>query len=73
MFSRTANGCGHRQIAMALRAKEGVAIAGKIVLRIMHKMDVLAASGARATTTGTSGGVLESVLGSLAASIYSGR
>ena len=29
IFSRTANGCGHRQIAMCLRAEQGVRIADK--------------------------------------------
>ena len=36
IFSRTANGCGHRQIAMCLRAEEGITIADKTVLRMMH-------------------------------------
>ena len=31
IFSRTANGCGHRQIAMCLRAEEGAVIADKTV------------------------------------------
>lgn len=36
IFSRTANGCGHRQIAMCLRAELGICIANKTVLKIMH-------------------------------------
>lgn len=40
VFSRTANGCGHRQIAMALRAEEGAVVAGKTVLRIMREMGI---------------------------------
>ena len=38
IFSRTQNGCGHRQIAMCLRAEDGVVIANKTVLKIMHEM-----------------------------------
>ena len=38
MFSRTANGCGHRQIAMCLRAEQGVRIADKTVLKMMREM-----------------------------------
>ena len=38
VFSRTANGCGHRQIAMCLRAECGIAIADKTVLKIMREM-----------------------------------
>lgn len=37
IFSRTPNGCGHRQIAMVLRAEQGVRIANKTVLKIMHE------------------------------------
>ena len=40
VFSRTANGCGHRQIAMALRAEEGAVVADKTVLRIMREMGI---------------------------------
>ena len=35
IFSRTPNGCGHRQVAMCLRAEEGVRIADKTVLKMM--------------------------------------
>ena len=38
IFSRTANGCGHRQIAMCLRAEEGAVIADKTVLKMMREM-----------------------------------
>lgn len=38
IFSRTPNGCGHRQIAMCLRAEEGVRIADKTVLKMMREM-----------------------------------
>lgn len=40
IFSRTPNGCGHRQIAMALRAEDGVRIADKTVLKIMREMGI---------------------------------
>ena len=40
IFSRTANGCGHRQIAMCLRAEQGVRIADKTVLKMMREMGV---------------------------------
>ena len=40
IFSRTANGCGHRQIAMCLRAEKGAVIADKTVLKIMREMGV---------------------------------
>ena len=38
IFSRTPNGCGHRQVAMCLRAEEGERIADKTVLKIMREM-----------------------------------
>ena len=40
IFSRTANGCGHRQIAMCLRAEQGVRIADKTALKMMHEMGI---------------------------------
>ena len=40
IFSRTANGCGHRQMAMCLRAERGVRIADKTVLEMMREMGV---------------------------------
>lgn len=40
IFSRTANGCGHRQIAMCLRAECGAVIADKTVLKIMGEMGI---------------------------------
>ena len=40
VFSRTANGCGHRQVAMALRAEEGEVVADKTVLKIMREMGI---------------------------------
>ncbi|MBQ9007042.1 MAG: IS3 family transposase [Atopobiaceae bacterium] len=40
VFGRTANGCGHRQIAMCLRAEEGVVIADKTVLKMMHEIGI---------------------------------
>lgn len=40
IFSRTANGCGHRQIAMCLRAERGAVIADKTVLKMMHEMGI---------------------------------
>ena len=40
IFSRTANGCGHRQIAMCLRAERGVRIADKTVLKMMREMGI---------------------------------
>lgn len=36
-FSRTPNGMGYRQIAMALRAEQGLAISGKTVLKLMRE------------------------------------
>lgn len=38
VFSRTPNGCGHRQVAMCLRAENGVVIADKTALKIMGEM-----------------------------------
>ena len=38
IFSRTPNGCGHRQVAMCLRAEEGERIADKTVLKMMREM-----------------------------------
>ena len=38
IFSRTANGCGHRQIAMCLRAEEGAV--DKTVLKMMREMGI---------------------------------
>lgn len=40
IFGRTPNGCGHRQIAMCLRAEEGVRIADKTVPRMMREMGI---------------------------------
>lgn len=40
LFCRTKNGCGHRQIAMCLRAEDGVVIADKTVLKIMGEMGI---------------------------------
>lgn len=40
IFSRTANGCGHRQIAMCLRAEKGAAIADKTVLKMMRETGI---------------------------------
>ena len=40
IFSRTANGCGHRQIAMCLRAEEGAVIADRTVLKMMREMGI---------------------------------
>lgn len=37
IFSRVPNGMGYRQVAMALRAEEGLAISGKTVLRLMRE------------------------------------
>ncbi len=36
-FSRTPNGLGYRQIAMALRAEQGLAVSGKTVLKLMRE------------------------------------
>lgn len=38
MFSRTPNGCGHRQVAMCLRAERGARIADKTALKMMREM-----------------------------------
>ena len=40
IFSRTPNGCGHRQIAMSLRAEQGAVIADKTVLKMMREMGI---------------------------------
>lgn len=40
IFSRTVNGCGHRQIAMCLRAERGIVIADKTVLKMMREMGI---------------------------------
>lgn len=40
VFSQTPNGCGHRQIAMCLRAERGASIADKTVLRMMREMGI---------------------------------
>ena len=40
IFSRTPNGCGHRQIAMCLRAECGAVIADKTVLKVMAEMGI---------------------------------
>ena len=40
IFGRTANGCGHRQIAMCLRAEEGVRIADKTALKMMREIGI---------------------------------
>lgn len=36
-FARTPNGMGYRQVAMVLRAEQGLAISGKTVLRLMRE------------------------------------
>ena len=38
IFSRTPNGCGHRQVAMCLRAERGARIADKTALKMMGEM-----------------------------------
>ena len=38
IFSREANGVGHRQIAMELRAVDGVRVADKTVLKVMREL-----------------------------------
>lgn len=40
IFSRAANGCGHRQIAMRLRAERGAVIADKTVPKMMREMGI---------------------------------
>ena len=40
IFSRTANGCGHRQVAMCPRAELGARIADKTVLKMMRETGV---------------------------------
>lgn len=40
IFERAPNGCGHRQIAMTLRAEKNVKIADKTVLKMMHEMGI---------------------------------
>ena len=38
VFFRTPNGCGHRQVAMCLRAERGARIADKTALKMMNEM-----------------------------------
>ena len=40
-FSRTANGMGYRQVALALRNEQGLCISGKTVLRLMREEGLL--------------------------------
>ena len=40
IFSRSPNGCGHRQVAMCLRAEEGARIADKTVLKMMREIGI---------------------------------
>ncbi len=53
IFSRTPNGCGHRQVAMCLRAEEGVRIADKTVLKMMRQMGLRCGIRRESTTIGT--------------------
>lgn len=53
IFMRTANGCGHRQVAMCLRAELGARVADKTVLKIMREMGIRSGYAARPTTTAT--------------------
>ena len=46
------NGCGHRQVAMCLRAEEGVRIADKTVLKMMRQMGCAAVYAVRGLTAG---------------------
>lgn len=69
VFGRTANGCGHRQIAMCLRAEQGVRIADKTVLKMMREMGmscgIRRGSGRRRYSSyrGRVGSTFENVLG----------
>ena len=40
IFSRSPNGCGHRQVAMCLRAEDGAVIADKTVLKMMREIGI---------------------------------
>lgn len=40
IFSRTPNGMGYRQVAMALKAEQGLAISGKTVLKLMREEEL---------------------------------
>ena len=40
ILSRTPNGCGHRQVAMCLRAELGARVADKTVLKMMREMGI---------------------------------
>lgn len=40
IFSRSPNGCGHRQIAMCLRAEDGAVVADKTVLKAMAEFGI---------------------------------
>lgn len=41
IFSRTPNGMGYRQIAMALKHEQGLAISGKTVLKLMREEKII--------------------------------
>ena len=41
IFSRTPNGMGYRQIAMALKAEQGLSVSGKTVLKLMRQEGIL--------------------------------
>lgn len=64
VFSRTANGMGYRQVAMALRAERGLRISGKTVLRLMREEGLFCRIGRRKydSCRGAQGGVARNVL-----------
>lgn len=65
VFSRTPNGMGYRQVAMALRAEQGLAISGKTVLRLMREEGLFCRIRRKRYDSyrGTQGKVAENVLG----------
>lgn len=40
IFSRTSNGCGHRQVAMSLRNEFGAKVSNKTVLKVMNQLNL---------------------------------
>lgn len=53
IFSSVANGCGHRRVAMCLRAEPGAAIADKTALKMMHGVGIRRGCAAGPTVAAT--------------------
>lgn len=76
IFSRTANGCGHRQIAMCLRAELGAVVADKTVLKMMREMGIrcgIRRRGSRrrySSYRGLVGSTFENVIASVSVNLF---